>query len=86
MNIDYKLLAMIYSEYNPDFKPFHEFKKLKEQSDNLKRCSVCEQWVDRSNFNKHKTTLDGLQTKCKPCYKLYAKILRENRLAKKKSE
>lgn len=32
-----------------------------------KWCSRCQQWKDKSEFNKNKVRADGLQNYCKPC-------------------
>lgn len=50
----------------------------------LKQCSKCKQWLDKSNFNKDKRKKDGLSSYCKTCAnndaKLYYERHREQKL------
>ncbi len=37
----------------------------------MKRCKVCREWKDDTEFYAHKKTIDLLMGKCKECKKLY---------------
>ena len=36
-----------------------------------KRCAMCGRWLEVFQFNKSKTSKDGLQSYCKDCQKKY---------------
>lgn len=42
-----------------------------EASSTGKRCPKCGEWKGKEEFNKNKTTKDGLQITCKQCFKSY---------------
>ncbi|MHC4106224.1 MAG: hypothetical protein ACYSR9_14875, partial [Planctomycetota bacterium] len=36
-----------------------------------KRCTKCEKWKKESEFGKHRTSKDGLRTRCRDCDRAY---------------
>lgn len=41
--------------------------------ENLKQCSVCKEWKERTQFHKKKAEKDGLYCQCKACVSVYTK-------------
>ena len=38
-----------------------------------KRCAMCGRWLEVFQFNKSKTSKDGLQSYCRTCQQIYKK-------------
>lgn len=62
-------------------KCHNSHKKYKTQNNPLKRCGICQEWKDKSNFRLNKARDDGYNPKCKFC----AKEDKRKRRIKKKS-
>jgi len=45
----------------------------------LKRCAACGRSLPASEFYKHKTHTDGLQSRCKECMKARRRALKDER-------
>lgn len=49
-----------------------------------KKCSICKQFKDTSEYNKHPKRKDGLQSHCKLCGKIRSKCYYQRNLTKHK--
>src|SRR5215472_5762692 len=62
----------------PPFTPEGVTHSVIAGEDGLKICSKCRQPKDPSEYGKHPSAADGLQTACKDCYASYQRERRKN--------
>lgn len=64
----------------------HKNQKKHELIDGIehKHCYNCGRWKLPTEFNKNRTVWDGLDRKCRECYKAYRNVNKERLLAQKK--